>query len=127
MKRFIFSIFILLSTTFATAQINTDRVIMIGRNALYYEDYVLAIQYFNQAIKAKPYLAEPYYYRAIAKYYLEDYKGTEDDCTLALERNPFMTRVYHLRADARQNQNNYDGALEDYKTTLEAIQMINSP
>ncbi|MCU6167734.1 hypothetical protein KWH76_23300, partial [Enterobacter roggenkampii] len=69
----------------------------------------MAIQYFNQAIKAKPYLAEPYFYRAIAKYYLDDYRGTEDDCTLALERNPFMSKAYQLRADARQNQNNYDG------------------
>ena len=30
------------------AQINTDRVLTIGRNALYFEDYVLSIQYFNQ-------------------------------------------------------------------------------
>ena len=32
------------------AQINTDRVLTIGRNALYFEDYVLSIQYFNQDI-----------------------------------------------------------------------------
>ena len=38
------------------AQFNTDRLVMIGRSALYYEDYVLSIQYFNQAITAKPYL-----------------------------------------------------------------------
>ena len=100
------------------AQINTDRVMIIGRNALYYEDYILAIQYFNQVIQAKPYLAEPYYYRSIAKYYLEDLKGTEDDCTLALERNPFMTRAYQLRADARQGQENYKDALEDYNKAL---------
>ena len=42
----------------------------MGRNALYYEDYVLAIQYFNEVIEAKPYLYEPYYYRGVAKYYL---------------------------------------------------------
>ena len=34
------------------AQINTDRVLTIGRNALYFEDYVLSIQYFNQVIKS---------------------------------------------------------------------------
>ena len=39
------------------AQINTDRVLAIGRNALYFEDYVLSIQYFNQVIKSKPWLA----------------------------------------------------------------------
>lgn len=102
----------------ATAQINTDRVMIIGRNALYYEDYILAIQYFNQVIQAKPYLAEPYFFRAIGKYYLEDMKGTEDDCTLALERNPFMTRAYQLRADARQGQEKYEDALTDYKKAL---------
>ena len=41
------------------AQVNTDRVMAIGRNALYFEDYVLSIQYFNQVIKAKPWMA-PY-------------------------------------------------------------------
>ena len=51
------------------AQFNTDRLVMIGRSALYYEDYVLSIQYFNQAISAKPYLYEPWFYRAVAKYY----------------------------------------------------------
>ena len=33
----------------ANTQFNTDRLVMIGRSALYYEDYVLSIQYFNQA------------------------------------------------------------------------------
>ena len=54
---------LLLFPTFAYAQINTDRVMMIARNALYFEDYVLSIQYFNQVINAKPYLYEPYIFR----------------------------------------------------------------
>ena len=41
------------------AQLNTDRITAIGRNALYFDDYVLSIQYFNQVIKLKPYLSEP--------------------------------------------------------------------
>ena len=67
------------STCFA--QFNTDRLVVIGRNALYYEDYVLSMQYFNQAISAKPYLYEPWFYRGVAKYYLDDYAGAEKDCT----------------------------------------------
>lgn len=119
MKKYIFLILLSLGSLLAKAQINTERVTMIGRNALYYEDYVLAIQYFNEAIRSKPYLPEPYFYRAIAKFYLEDYRGAENDCTEAIERNPFMNKAYQLRADARQAQNNYDGALEDYKSTIE--------
>lgn len=118
MKKYLLILFTIFSSCFLSAQINTERVTLIGRNALYFEDYVLAIQYFNQVIKAKPYLAEPYYYRAIAKYYLDDFKGSEDDCTLCLERNPFLTGAYQLRADARQNQKNYKGALADYKLSL---------
>ena len=49
------------------AQLDTDRITAIGRNALYFDDYILSIQYFNQVIKLKPYLSEPYLLRAIAK------------------------------------------------------------
>ena len=41
---------IALSSLPTIAQINTDQVLRIGRNALYFEDYVLSIQYFNQVI-----------------------------------------------------------------------------
>ena len=54
------------------AQIDAEQVINIGRNVLSMEDYMLSIQYFNQAIKAKPYLSEPYFLRAYAKLSLED-------------------------------------------------------
>lgn len=57
------------------AQINTERVMTIARNALYFEDYVLSIQYFNQVINAKPYLFEPYFFRGLAKINLEDFKA----------------------------------------------------
>ena len=73
----------------AMAQLNTDRITAIGRNALYFDDYVLSIQYFNQVIKLKPYLSEPYMLRAIAKIQLGDYTGAELDCNAAIERNPF--------------------------------------
>lgn len=103
----------------AQSQINTDRVLSIGRNALYFEDYVLSIQYFNQVVRAKPYLAEPYFYRAIAKYNLDDFKGAEADAALCLERNQFLKQAYELRGAARQNQENYAGAIEDYNKGLE--------
>ncbi len=69
----------LLTSISCFAQINTDQVQRVGQNALYFEDYMLSIQYFNQVIQAKPYLAQPYFFRAIAKLNLEDYKGAEED------------------------------------------------
>ncbi len=100
------------------AQINTDQVMNIGRNALYFEDYILSIQYFNQVIKAKPYLADPYFFRAIAKLELEDYKGAEEDCSLAIERNPFIIDAYQVRGIARQTLKDYKGAIADYEEGL---------
>ncbi len=101
-----------------SAQVNAEQVLNIGRNVLSMEDYMLAIQYFNQAIKAKPYMADPYFYRALAKLNLDDYKGAEADCTAALERNKFKTEAYKLRGFARQQMGLDSLAITDYDTGL---------
>lgn len=103
------------------AQINAEQVIRIGRNALYFDDYLLSIQYFNQAIQAKPYLAIPYFLRAIAKINLDDYLGAEEDATAAIERNPFIADAYEVRGVARQNLGNPQGAIADYNRALELL------
>lgn len=121
MKKIILNILFILSLTTATAQVNTERVMLIGRNALYFEDYVLAIQYFNQVIGSKPYLAAPYYYRGMAKFFLDDFKGAEEDCSLCLERNPYWLAAYQLRGAARQNREDYKGASEDYAQSLDYL------
>lgn len=119
MKKITIYLLLLLFSLPAVAQINTDRVLAIARNALYFEDYVLSIQYFNQVIKAKPWIAEPYFYRAVAKINLDDYKGAEEDCTLCLQRNPFLVQAYYARGIARQSQEKYKEAIEDYDKGLE--------
>ena len=100
------------------AQYNIDRLINVGRSALYYEDYVLSMQYFNQAITAKPYLYEPWFYRGVAKFYLDDFAGAEADCSEALKRNPYVTNIYELRAICRIRQEHYAGAAADYTHAL---------
>lgn len=121
MKRLFLSIFVLLSLCVQGlwAQINTDRVLAIGRNALYFEDYVLSIQYFNDVIAVKPYLPEPYLYRSIAKIYLDDYIGASKDATECIDRNPFIVNAWQVRGIARQNMKEYDGAIADFKRGLE--------
>lgn len=100
------------------AQINTDRVIQMGRTAIYYEDYVLAIQRFNLVIGSKNWLPEPYFYRGLAKFYLEDFKGAERDCSEAISRNAYKFDYYYLRALCRSNQENFDGAIDDYRHAI---------
>lgn len=117
MKKFL-SIILFVCSLSLTAQINTDRVLLMGRNALYYEDYVLAIQRFNMVIGVKPWLGEPYFYRALAKYYLEDYQGAEIDCSHAVERNPYALNHYVLRALCRISQDRYALAEEDYRKAI---------
>lgn len=100
------------------AQYNTDRLVTIGRSALYYEDYVLSMQYFNQAIVQKPYLYEPWFLRGVAKYNLDDFAGAEVDCDEAISRNPYVVGVYELRGLARIQQKKYADAISDYDQAL---------
>jgi len=104
---------------FAMAQWDTERILTIGRNALYFEDYVLSIQYFNQVIKIKPYLAEPYLYRAMAKIELGDYQGADQDCTQSIELNPFNPQAYYARGFARRNLEFFKEATSDFTKALE--------
>ncbi len=100
------------------AQINTERVMLMGRNALYYEDYVLSIQRFSMVINARPYLHEPYFYRALAKFYLEDFMGSEADCSESLRLNPYVANTYQLRGLCRVNMKKYAGAVADYERVV---------
>lgn len=109
---------LLLLPSRALAQVDAEQVMNIGRNVLSMDDYMLSIQYFNQAIKAKPYLSEPYYLRAFAKLSLDDYAGAEEDCTRAIERNKFKTESYRLRGFARQALGKDSLAVEDYEIGL---------
>lgn len=93
----------------------------VGQNAMYFEDYMLSIQYFNRVIEAKPYLAKPYLFRAIAKLNLEDFNGAETDASKALELNPFLSDAYEVRGVARQNMGNASGAIKDYDGALEQM------
>ena len=100
------------------AQLNTDRITAIGRNALYFDDYVLSIQYFNQVIKLKPYLSEPYLLRAIAKIQLGDYVGAEMDCNAAINRNPFQPGAYYTRGFVYRRTNQLEKAQQDFSEAL---------
>ena len=96
------------------AQLNTERIMEIGRNALYFEDYVLSIQYFNKVVESKPFLHEPYFFRGLAKFYLDDYKGAELDLDRAIEKNPYVSRSYQLRGMCRAKSDSLDAATADF-------------
>ena len=113
------SLLILLTCSLvAKAQLNVEHVMLVGRNALYFEDYVLSIRYFNMVIGVRPRLSEPYFYRALAKYNLDDYKGASDDLTLSIEKNPYVSKSYQLRGLCRVYMEQYDSAELDFRKAI---------
>ena len=114
-RRLISSLVMLFTMVVCQAQINTDRMMSIARNALSFDDYVLSISYFNIVINYKPYLYEPYFYRGVAKFYLDDYSGAIRDCSEAIRRNPYFPSSYELRGLAHINLDQFVEAAADYQ------------
>ncbi|MCQ2229573.1 MAG: tetratricopeptide repeat protein [Bacteroidales bacterium] len=119
MKKILLCLILMACGLHAYCQINTNRIMSIGRNALYFEDYVLSIQYFNRVINVKPYLADPYYYRGIAKFYLDDLNGAANDCEVAIGINPFLIGAYNLKGIINLRQGKSDLALKDFTAGLD--------
>lgn len=109
---------ILSLSSLCNAQLNTARVMDIGRNALYFEDYVLSIQYFNQVIDAKPYLHEPYFFRGLAKFYLDDFVGADEDFSIAIAKNPYIAQCYQLRGMCRARMDSLSHAERDFRMAI---------
>jgi tetratricopeptide (TPR) repeat protein len=59
-----------------------------GAQALEGRDFRHAIEHFDRAIAQCPAFAEAYNQRAIARYLLEEYEGSIEDCREAIERMP---------------------------------------
>ncbi|MDE5843739.1 MAG: tetratricopeptide repeat protein [Muribaculaceae bacterium] len=117
-KSAFFCIILLGSESNLSAQVNAEQVMTIGRNVMSMDDYLLAIQYFNLAIKAKPYLSDAYYLRGLAKLQLDDYEGAIADCSTAIQRNKFKTEAYKVRGFARQHLGLDSLAIDDYNVGL---------
>lgn len=118
LMRFLWLFFLAFLPFKASAQFNVERLIMSGRVAIYYEDYVLGMQYFNQALALKPYLYEPWQLRAIAKFNLDDFSGAESDVSQAINLNPYIPMFYDLRGITRIRQENFEGAISDYEHAI---------
>lgn len=116
-KAVVLQIFLLFSLL-CNAQLNTARMMDIGRNALYFEDYVLSIQYFNQVIDSKPYLHEPYFFRGLAKFNLDDFVGAEEDFSVAIAKNPYIAQCYQLRGMCRARMDSLALAERDFRMAI---------
>ena len=82
-----------------------------------YKDYVLSIQYFNQVINAKPYLAEPYFYRGLAKMNLDDYQGAENGSE-AISVILLCRMHIQIKSISHVRQEKFKDAIQDYEKAL---------
>lgn len=116
-KTFYISIvFISIQACFSTviAQRNVDLMLVKAQQYIMSGDYINAIQSSNEIIILKPFLFEPYLFRGVSKYYLEDYKGAVNDLSKAVEIKPNSPRAFHYRALARERMFDFDGSLRDF-------------
>ena len=87
-KLFAVLVFVCLGISGGYAQWNINSMLRMGRDAIiYFDDYVSAIENFNNIIRIKPYLSEPYFFRGLAKLNLDDYEGAIQDFSQAIEGN----------------------------------------
>ena len=75
----------------------------------------------SQVIRTKPYMAQPYLLRALAKYNLDDFEGAIADATLAIERNPFLPDAWEVRGVSRQCIGDNRSAITDYAGALQLL------
>lgn len=118
MRYLILTLFLLGSAGYSQAQWNTRSLLRMGQNAIYFDDYVSAIDNFNNIIRVKPYLSEPYFFRGLAKLNLDDYEGAIQDYGKAIELNPNYFHAYMYRGIAFHNLKKYDEALRDYEEAI---------
>lgn len=118
MKKFGVIIFFCLAALGVSAQWNTTNMLRVGKSAIMFDDYVSAIENFNNIIRIKPYLSEPYFFRGLAKLNLDDFEGAIRDYTKAIELNPNYFHAYMYRGIAYHNMKRYEEAMHDYNTAI---------
>lgn len=117
-KLFIVLLLGILGLSNCYAQWNTSSMLRMGQNAIYFDDYVSAIDNFNNIIRLKPYLSEPYFFRGLAKLNLDDYEGAIQDFSKAIEMNPNYFHAYMYRGVAFNSLRKFDEALKDYADAI---------
>ncbi len=118
-QRLAISILWFLLPVILSAQVNISYFMHAGRYELSQANYAESIKKFNIVITYKPDLFEPYFLRGIAKLYLGDYKGADQDLSTAVTIHPLYSHAYHYRAIARAQMYNYTNALHDFHKALE--------
>ena len=119
MKKIILIIFIIFHFTGnSVAQLNTQNIIYKARLELYKKNYTEALKLFNNVINIKPELIEPYFYRGLTKYRLNDLSGAKQDFKKTLQMNPFYVSAYHYLSVVNMEQKDYNSAIHNINEAI---------
>ena len=102
-----------------SAQYHKGHYLQEGRFELGQKNYAKAIEKLSIAIGFEPRWYDAYFYRAVAKFELDDYKGAEEDFSVAINLYPYDFRYFLYRGIIRSRTYNYRGAFWDYERALD--------
>jgi serine/threonine protein kinase/Tfp pilus assembly protein PilF len=91
-----------------------------GMACLELGDYQRARAAFDEVIRLRPDLPQPYYNRALARFHLRDHAGARADLTHLLEGPRPPPRAYLLRARVRDREGDREGARQDREAGIRA-------
>ena len=91
---------------------------IMGEIKLKRKEYISALASFNSAILYNETSTTTYKQRAIAKGFLNDFKGALEDYDIILKREPQNAEIFYLRAIAKNYLADYNGALSDLNRAI---------
>jgi len=121
-KRYIIILFIWLfsaitSTSFG--QLNKSYFFNQGRYFLSREQFPEAISSLNQLIRVDTTIAEAWFLRGVAKYYLNDLHGALSDFSKTISQNPVYSQAYLYRAVVLSQFSRFNQAFLDFEMAID--------
>jgi tetratricopeptide (TPR) repeat protein len=103
----------------ASAQLNKAYFYYQGQRLITQNKYTEAISYLNTLIDVDSTIAEGWFLRGVAKYYLNDLQGSIRDFSCSISKNPLFTQAYHYRAIVLNRLLRYNEAFKDLEFAME--------
>jgi tetratricopeptide (TPR) repeat protein len=103
----------------SSAQLNKSYFFNQGRYYLSQEQFTEAISTLNQLIKVDTTIAEAWFLRGVAKYYLNDLHGALADFTKSINHNPVYSQAYFYRAVVNSRFSKFSQAFLDYEMAID--------
>lgn len=102
-----------------SAQLNKAYFYYQGQRLITQNKFTESIVYLNRLIDVDSTIAEGWFLRGVAKYYLNDLQGSMQDFSKSIAKNPLFTQAYHYRAIVYNRLSKYNNAFKDLEFALE--------